>query len=401
MVVSPALAPPPGNPRFALFDSLRGLAALAILAFHVASFTGALANGLAGDALAVLGPRSLTLFFVISGFLLYRPYVSARVRGRSSPPLGRYLRRRALRILPAYWVALTLLAVFPGIVGVLTDDWWRYYGFLQLYSSTTVGGGIAVAWSLCVEVTFYLLLPFWAWLIRRITVGRSEAAGVRIEAAALAVLVACGVGVQLASARGEVSDLVASSLLGQCAWLGLGMMLAVASVATDRRPLKLAGWVRVHPGLCWLGAAAALGGLVALLDPSGLTGIIQSLNTRQPVPETLAVLFLTGALVVLLVLPAVFGEEAGGGPRRLLAWRPVAWLGLVSYGLFLWHLPVAEYLIVPAGSSRLSADGPGLSAELPFAVTPILLLLTLAVSAALAAASYYLVELPFLRRKER
>lgn len=401
MVVSPALAPPPGNPRFALFDSLRGLAALAILAFHVASFTGALANGLAGDALAVLGPRSLTLFFVISGFLLYRPYVSARVRGRSSPPLGRYLRRRALRILPAYWVALTLLAVFPGIVGVLTDDWWRYYGFLQLYSSTTVGGGIAVAWSLCVEVTFYLLLPFWAWLIRRITVGRSEAAGVRIEAAALAVLVACGVGVQLASARGEVSDLVASSLLGQCAWLGLGMMLAVASVATDRRPLKLAGWVRVHPGLCWLGAAAALGGLVALLDPSGLTGIIQSLNTRQPVPESLAVLFLTGALVVLLVLPAVFGEEAGGGPRRLLAWRPVAWLGLVSYGLFLWHLPVAEYLIVPAGSSRLSADGPGLSAELPFAVTPILLLLTLAVSAALAAASYYLVELPFLRRKER
>lgn len=401
MVVSPALAPPPGNPRFALFDSLRGLAALAILAFHVASFTGALANGLAGDALAVLGPRSLTLFFVISGFLLYRPYVSARVRGRSSPPLGRYLRRRALRILPAYWVALTLLAVFPGIVGVLTDDWWRYYGFLQLYSSTTVGGGIAVAWSLCVEVTFYLLLPFWVWLIRRITVGRSEAAGVRIEAAALAVLVACGVGVQLASARGEVSDLVASSLLGQCAWLGLGMMLAVASVATDRRPLKLAGWVRVHPGLCWLGAAAALGGLVALLDPSGLTGIIQSLNTRQPVPETLAVLFLTGALVVLLVLPAVFGEEAGGGPRRLLAWRPVAWLGLVSYGLFLWHLPVAEYLIVPAGSSRLSADGPGLSAELPFAVTPILLLLTLAVSAALAAASYYLVELPFLRRKER
>lgn len=401
MVVSPALAPPPGNPRFALFDSLRGLAALAILAFHVASFTGALANGLAGDALAVLGPRSLTLFFVISGFLLYRPYVSARVRGRSSPPLGRYLRRRALRILPAYWVALTLLAVFPGIVGVLTDDWWRYYGFLQLYSSTTVGGGIAVAWSLCVEVTFYLLLPFWAWLIRRITVGRSEAAGVRIEAAALAVLVACGVGVQLASARGEVSDLVASSLLGQCAWLGLGMMLAVASVATDRRPLKLAGWVRVHPGLCWLGAAAALGGLVALLDPSGLTGIIQSLNTRQPVPESLAVLFLTGALVVLLILPAVFGEEAGGGPRRLLAWRPVAWLGLVSYGLFLWHLPVAEYLIVPAGSSRLSADGPGLSAELPFAVTPILLLLTLAVSAALAAASYYLVELPFLRRKER
>ena len=76
------------------------------------------------------------LFFAISGFLLYRPWVAA-----PRPAPRRYARRRALRILPAYWLALTLLAIFPGIVGVFTGDWWRYYLFLQLYSADTAQPG--------------------------------------------------------------------------------------------------------------------------------------------------------------------------------------------------------------------------------------------------------------------
>ena len=78
----------------------------------------------------------------------------------------RYARRRALRILPGYWVALTLLAIFPGVVGVFTGDWWRYYGYLMLYFERTRNGGIQVAWTLCVEVTFYIALPVWAALLR-------------------------------------------------------------------------------------------------------------------------------------------------------------------------------------------------------------------------------------------
>jgi peptidoglycan/LPS O-acetylase OafA/YrhL len=167
---SPAVAPPPGNPRFPLFDSLRGIAAVCIVFFHAASVT-AFAVPVLRDVVAVIGPRSLTLFFVISGFLLYRPYVAARAAGRPPPRTLRYLRRRAFRIVPAYWVALTLLAIFPGIAGVFTGDWWRFYFFLQLYSTETVGQGIPVAWSLCVEVTFYLLLPVWALLLRRATLG--------------------------------------------------------------------------------------------------------------------------------------------------------------------------------------------------------------------------------------
>ena len=148
---SPALAPPPGNPRFALFDSLRGLAAVCILVFHVSAVTGLLLKPVVGDAIVVLGPNSLILFFAISGFLLYRPFAAGTAGIGRSPGVPRYLRRRVLRIVPAYWVALTVLAIFPGIVGVFTEDWWRYYFFLQLYSSETLAGGIPVAWSLCVD----------------------------------------------------------------------------------------------------------------------------------------------------------------------------------------------------------------------------------------------------------
>ena len=166
---SPAVAPPPGNPRFPLFDSLRGLAVLAVLVYHVFLLTGALNRRGLGDAVTVAGSVGPTLFFAISGFLLYRPWVAAKAEEKPQPSTARYLRRRALRILPAYWLALTVLAIWPGITGVFTEDWWRYYFFLQLYDARTLGLGIPVAWTLCVEVTFYLLLPLWALAARRLS----------------------------------------------------------------------------------------------------------------------------------------------------------------------------------------------------------------------------------------
>jgi peptidoglycan/LPS O-acetylase OafA/YrhL len=253
---SPAVAPPPGNPRFALFDSLRAIAVLGVLTFHAFALSGALDRPVLGDAAAVLGSQGPILFFVISGFLLYRPYVAARAAGKPVPRATRYLRRRALRILPAYWLALTALAIFPGIVGVFSGDWWRYYLFLQLYSSDTVAAGIPVAWTLCVEVSFYLALPLWALAVRRLPAGSLAGAWLRAEPGALAVAAAFGIAVQVAAARNVVSDLLATSILGQCTWLALGMALAVASVAAAARDegARLVRIVVEHPGLCWLGA---------------------------------------------------------------------------------------------------------------------------------------------------
>jgi peptidoglycan/LPS O-acetylase OafA/YrhL len=226
---------------------------------------------------------------------------------------------------------------------------------------------------------------------------------VRVELAALGAVALAGVAIQLAAARQAVSYLVAQSLLGECTWLALGMALAVASVSvqgSDRESTLVRIVVR-RPGLCWLGAGACLVGLTALLHPGGLLNIIVALRTKQSIARTLAGIGLTAVLAALLVLPAIFGERAGGLPRRFLAWRPVAWLGMVSYGVYLWHLAVVELLGLKADPGHFSASGLGLVEKVHHATTPILFVLALAVSAALAAVSYYHIELPFLRRKER
>ena len=375
---------------------------LCIITFHVTSITGAINTRVSGDLYAVLGNQALIFFFVISGFLLYRPYASALVSGRPRPNTRRYARRRVLRIVPAYWVALTLLAIVPGIVGVFTGDWWRYYFFLQAYSQRTLNGGIPPAWSLCVEISFYVLLPLWALLIRRLHTRMLRDRWLMSELAPLALLAGFGVLVQLAASRLIISNLLPTTLLGECTWLALGMSLAVASVSAQHsdRPSRAVTFVIERPGVCWIAAAGCLVAATAVLHPGGLFNIIISLQTKQPIPRTLAGILLSAGLSVFLVLPAVFGEDAGGIPRAILAWKPLVWLGLVSYGVYLYHLVVAELLGERLDPAHFSASGLGLAMSVHHLTTPTLFIATLAGSAAAAAASYYFIELPFLRRKE-
>jgi peptidoglycan/LPS O-acetylase OafA/YrhL len=378
------------NPRFPLFDGLRGLAVLGILAFHSSELTGRIGFGLGGRFAETAGSSAVLLFFAISGFLLYRPYAAARLAGAPSPSTATYARRRALRILPAYWTILTLLAVYPGITGVFTGDWWRYYGYLQVYAQRTQGLGIPVAWTLCVEVSFYVTLPLWARITRRAT-GRQDLV-------ALAALALAGAAVQCLSAARHIPYPLGVSLPGQCTWLALGMAVAVISVehGDDARVAAISG----RPELCWALSAGCMAGLIAMVPAGGLFGLIAAVARPAGSGTTLARIALEALLVAGLLTPAALQTgERRGVPGRLLASRPLAYLGTISYSFYLWHLTVTELLARGSDPAAFSASGWNVIGHVHTARTLVLFLLTLLLTGLIATASYRLIELPFLRRK--
>jgi peptidoglycan/LPS O-acetylase OafA/YrhL len=131
--------PPPGNPRFPLLDPLRALAALAVVVTHTAQLGGFNKEHALG-AWTVRLDSGVAIFFVLSAFLLYRPFVRARLDGAPPPGVLAYARRRALRILPAYWVCVLALGLLdaqhtPGVFG---ERWWVYWGLLQSWSKETI-----------------------------------------------------------------------------------------------------------------------------------------------------------------------------------------------------------------------------------------------------------------------
>jgi peptidoglycan/LPS O-acetylase OafA/YrhL len=370
-----AITPKPTIRRhFRYFDSLRAVAALMVLVYHVGRGSGITVSESWGRVIDHFN-AGVAVFFVISGFLLYRPFVAGRLLGKPPPATVRYAKRRALRILPGYWFALTALALFPGLPGVFTSDWWRFYGFMHVYNTATAFQGLKPAWSLCVEVSFYVLLPIYAWMMWRTQRGRPLRAQVRTELILLAVLWGSTF-VNSLIFTGRVGAIDPSKSL-LCTlpftfdWFALGMSLALISAALDingSRP-RIAAFIEEHPLMIWL-----VGGALWVLTtiPRNDPGMIHHIGS--------------GFLGLVLVLPAVFGD--GKSPHRILASAPLAWLGLISYGIFLWHQPFVDWF----WANGIDTFGEGV---IGFSA---LLLATLAIGILLGAFSYYVVEKPFHRR---
>jgi peptidoglycan/LPS O-acetylase OafA/YrhL len=120
--VPDAVAPPPRHPRFPLIDGMRAIAALTVVGLHTAVAGQAVSASIPGRLLAHLN-IGVTIFFLISGFLLYRPFIAHRAGGPAAPRARDYAKRRILRIYPAYWVVLTVLVLVPGLTGVSGGHW--------------------------------------------------------------------------------------------------------------------------------------------------------------------------------------------------------------------------------------------------------------------------------------
>jgi peptidoglycan/LPS O-acetylase OafA/YrhL len=370
--------------RFPTFEGIRALCAFGVLAYHAGTFTGVTW----GPDASLTGYEpwiqhlnvGVSVFFVLSGFLLFRPFLVAQLTDAPRPRIGRYLVRRMARIYPAYWVALF---VSTWIVDLNLGDWWghlRFYSLIQIYWGDTVLGGIVQAWSLATEVSFYLFLPVWVLVLCR---GRGTVSQrVRRHYVALAVLYATGLVVRGLLRAGD--HLVGyGTLAANCDLFAIGMVLAAASASAQvqgRAPRGLARTVGERPGVAWIAAGCCYAAVVSLRFPIGYD---PPTVTQEVLRE---VLF--GFIAALVVAPGVFGPQDEGLVRRALRWRPLVAAGIVSYGIYLWHLTVMIRLVRPGS---------------PIA-PPSFLTLTLwsaAITVVIASASWFTVERPLLRRVRR
>jgi peptidoglycan/LPS O-acetylase OafA/YrhL len=330
---------PPTNQRFELFESLRAIAALSVLFYHTGGWSKVNLLTWYGAFTSKLH-LGVTLFFLISGFLLYRPHAVQMLGGPAAPPVGDYALRRAFRILPAYWVALTVLSLWPGLSGVFTTDWWVYYGLLQSYRSGWSLQGIGVAWSLSVEIAFYVLLPLLAAVLSRAGRRLDSPGRMRLQLLAFAALAMGGLFFRAAIQDARVWGL---TLPANSLGFLVGMSTAAVSAWSERRESewRATRWITAHSGWCW--ALSAVLFVATSLSPAFPRAFS---NVPQTAAAYTAESVVYTSIALLVMLPAVFGEHAGGMPRRVLRSRILSWIGKISYGVFLWHLPLLETLQV-------------------------------------------------------
>jgi peptidoglycan/LPS O-acetylase OafA/YrhL len=372
------------TPVFPLLDGYRALAVLMVLTTHVAFSTAEIYTPVIGPLVGRMD-FGVTLFFLLSGFLLYRPWALSAMTNKSGPPLGRYFTRRAGRVLPAYWVMLIFtLAVLPEIQPVSWELWPIHMGLLHIYIPDSSLEGLTQTWSLATEVAFYLLLPLLAWWAGSRHRGDPQRSA-RHQFTVLIVLAGIAWVFTIVRVTGALGDTFFSGywLPGFLDWFALGMAAAIISARLSlgeppRWMITVRSLARDTP-TC-LGIAAALYVIVA-------TPLGGPLAFEFAAPfETFAKHALYGIIAAFLLLPGFLGRsDRGSWWARLLQHPVVVYLGTISYGIFLWHLVLLR-LIIDVFDIPVFAGG----------FWP-LLTGTLAVSVIAATASWYAIERPIQR----
>jgi hypothetical protein len=315
------------------FDGLRAIAALMVLVTHV--WLSSSYRGWGSSWLTQLDV-GVPVFFVISGFLLYRPFVAARLAGRPRQATAAFWKRRALRIFPAYWVCLIVVSIwfYDGPLPIDSVKAFLTHALLlQIYTSDrVVNGPVQQSWTLAVEVAFYAFLPFYAMAVSRIRLRRRSP--LLVELAGVVGLYLVSVVYRLVLLSLDLSAAQYSHyrlyLPGYLDTLALGMGIAVLSAWLSRDGRRV-----IAPR--WFAAAAWAVALAAFVIIAEALGLGQSPTDPRSGGQFLAEQFFRGLFALALVVPAVFAAHSPGRNGRFLRDRVIVARGLVSYGLDLWH----------------------------------------------------------------
>jgi peptidoglycan/LPS O-acetylase OafA/YrhL len=339
-------------------DGVRGLAVLAVLAFH-----GGYLNG---------GYLGVDLFFTLSGFLITRLIIDDLVRDRFS--LKEFWGRRARRLLPACWVliAAVLLAapvlVRPTELASVRGDafatlgyvanWWQIITSSSYFALFTTPSPLQHTWSLAIEEQLYVLWPL--LLIGLWRVGRR-----RISLLAIAAAMLASASLIEASLLYRAADDGARVYYGTDTRASSVLIGAIAAILVWRFGPILARWraaeVVAFAGAIIIGVGWVRGNSGRWLYEGGLGGL---------------------AILAALVLTVVTTQPSNR-VSRALSTQPLVAVGIISYGLYLYHWPIYLWL----SPERIHLSG------------LVLFVLRLAVTFGAATASYFLVERAYRRRR--
>jgi peptidoglycan/LPS O-acetylase OafA/YrhL len=373
-----APAVPTSRRHLPALDGIRGLAALAVMCFHFgrAEVTGSGAAAIA--AVSQFGWAGVDLFFVLSGFLI----TGILLDTRDEPRFFRtFYARRSLRIFPLYFffVAAYVFVIAPRLAGAPSDlsprqAWlWTYLSNFDVARHGWYRGGGSHAnnlWSLAIEEQFYLVFPLIVFLVRR-----------RLALVAAAFVVASLL------ARGALMHWGFPPRTGYVVTiarldgLGLGALLAML-YRTPTGFTRIARWAPVAVGL----------GVLAAVAVTVRIGQFSMNDWRSIVVGVPAMSLASAGVLVLALAP-----NGWAFATRLFESTTLRFLGLYSYGLYMWH-PLVGGMLRRAGVSQ--------DRVLPLvhsSAVAVLVVLAVKIAAAIAVAlvSYACVERPFLRLKDR
>ncbi|WP_046319914.1 acyltransferase [Mycobacterium sp. UM_Kg1] len=321
--------------RVASLTGVRAVAAILVVGTHAAYTTGKYTHGYAG----LLGSRmeiGVPIFFVLSGFLLFQPWVRATAFGTPEPSVRRYAWHRVRRIMPAYVVTVLLAYVIYHFRTAGPNPGHTWIGLLrnltltQIYTDNYMFGylhqGLTQMWSLVVEVAFYVVLPLLAYLTLVWLCRRQWRPGLLLAGLAAAAAIT-PLWLTLVHVTDFLPDGARLWLPGYLAWFVAGMVLAVLRAMG----VRCYGFVAIPLALiCYVIASTPIAG-----EPT---------TSPAKLSEALVKAGFYAAIAALMVAPLALGNR--GWYARLLASRPMVWLGEISYEIFLVHLVLMEVVMV-------------------------------------------------------
>ncbi len=341
-----------------MLDGVRAFACLSVILYHINRFmllskiVTPMMIGSMTAVFALAGSSGVTLFFVLSGFLLFTPYANSLLFDSAWPSAQRFYTRRAFRILPGYYVSLILLVLFTQRTYLQPDHWQDDLLFLTLFMDSSHSTYQAINgpfWTLAVEWQFYLLLPLIAlafrWLVRRSSLQR------RLHSlwSCLALLILWGLATRYWGRSWEINphqphllplplyNVLHFFLYGMTGKyledFAIGMLVCTFYTLALRSPqhqlvafLRSASYWLWGAGNLWLFYTA----IWSVLPGASLVAPL--IGPHNWMSEIVLALGFGACITALLFGPQTL--------RNLLEWRFMRWLGALSYGMYIWHLPM-------------------------------------------------------------